>query len=74
MPDTLVAQMRHAFARFPDLRARLLGRVAEGGFLVDRYEITIGRKTVFELFMYRVERGKITGMWEFRGGPGAPSR
>jgi hypothetical protein len=65
IPDTLVSRLRRAFDRFPDLRARLLGRVTEAGDVVDRYEITIGRTTEFELFIYRVRAGRITGMWEF---------
>jgi hypothetical protein len=65
-PDTLVSRLQRAFRRFPDLRARLLGRVTQAGDVVDRYEITIGKKTHFELFIYRVRAGRITGMWEFR--------
>lgn len=64
--DTLVSRLQRAFRRFPDLRARLLGRVTEAGDVVDRYEITIGKRTEFELFIYRVKAGRITSMWEFR--------
>jgi hypothetical protein len=64
--DTLISRLQRAFERFPDLRARLLGRVTEAGDVVDRYEITIGKKAEFELFIYRVRTGRITGMWEFR--------
>jgi hypothetical protein len=74
IPDTLIGRLQRAFGSFPDLRARLIGRVVEGSYVVDRYEITIGKKTEVELFSYRVEAGRITGMWEFRGGPAAPAK
>src|SRR5437773_1499531 len=53
--DTMIARLQRAFTKFPDLRARLLRRVAQDGYIVDRYEITIGKKTEFELFSYRID-------------------
>jgi hypothetical protein len=41
---------------------------------VDRYKITFGNKTVFQLFIYRVTAGRITGMWEFRADSGTVTR
>jgi hypothetical protein len=66
IPDTLVRRLQRVFEHSPDLRAHLLGRLTQGGDVVDRYRVTFGRKTVFELFIYRVRAGRITGMWEFR--------
>jgi hypothetical protein len=74
IPDTLVRRLQGVFEHSPDLRAHLLGRLTQGGDVVDRYRITFGKRTVFELFIYRVKAGRITGMWEFhadsaRGSP-----
>jgi hypothetical protein len=68
IPDTLVRRLQRVFEHSPDLRAHLLGRLTQGVDVVDVYEITIGgkKKRGFELFMYRVKAGRITGMWEFR--------
>ena len=66
IPDTLVRRLQRVFEHSPDLRAHLLGRLTQSGDVVDRYKITVGKKTVFELFIYRVTAGRITGMWEFR--------
>jgi hypothetical protein len=73
-PDTLVSRLQRVFEHSPDLRAHLLGRLTQGGDVVDRYKITFGRKTVFELFIYRVKGGRITGMWEFRADSAAVAK
>jgi hypothetical protein len=66
IPDTLVGRLQRVFEHSPDLRAHLMGRLTQGGDVVDRYKITFGKKTVFELFIYRVTASRITGTWEFR--------
>jgi hypothetical protein len=66
--DTLAARLASAFRHYPDLNARRLKRVLEGPFVVDRYQITIGKKIEFELFAYDVRGGRIVRMWEFRPG------
>jgi hypothetical protein len=72
--DTLVRRLQGVFEHSPDLRAHLLGRLTQGGDVVDRYRITFGSKTVFELFIYRVTAGRITGMWEFRADSAAVAK
>jgi hypothetical protein len=74
IPDTLVRRLQGVFEHSPDLRAHLLGRLSQGGDVVDRYKITFGKKTVFELFIYRVTAGRITGMWEFRADSAAVAK
>ena len=74
IPDTLVRRLQRVFEHSPDLRAHLLGRLSQGGDVVDRYKITFGKRTVFELFIYRVKAGRITGMWEFRADSGAVTK
>jgi hypothetical protein len=74
IPDTLVRRLQRVFEHSPDLRAHLLGRVTQGGDVVDRYKITFGTRTVFELFIYRVTAGRITGLWEFRADSAAVAK
>ena len=73
-PDTLVGRLQRVFEHSPDLRAHLLGRLTHAGDVVDHYKVTFGKRTVFELFIYRVTAGRITGMWEFRADSAAGAK